>query len=109
MVRAIACTAFGLAAPALAETASAPFGAAASIGVDQLAQIVGRADISQQVNATNTGTVAHNTVSGNSVTGTINFDSQSFQNMNGLSLLSANTGNNVSINASLNVNVTLQR
>ena len=59
------------------------------------------------VNAQNNGTVSGNTIAGDTKTGTIQFDSSSFQNLNGLSLLSANTGNNVSINSSLNVNVAI--
>lgn len=59
------------------------------------------------VDATNSSEVAHNIINGNSTTGTISFDTSSFQNLNGLSVLSANTGNNVSINASLNVNVAI--
>ena len=31
-----------------------------------------------------------------------------FQNMSGLSILNVNTGNNVAINAALNVNISLQ-
>ena len=75
-------------APARAEN---PFGAAAAIGNDTL------------------GTVTGNTVSGQSQTGTITFDGSSFRDLNGLSLLSANTGNNVAINSSLNVNVAINR
>jgi hypothetical protein len=69
--------------------------------------VTGREDTAQEVRAQNTATVSHNSVTGQSQTGTISFDSQSFQNLAGLSLLSANTGNNVSINSSLNVNVAI--
>lgn len=104
-----------LAAPAWAdagqgEPAAAPalvFGDAASIASDELAAITGQADINMQVRAQNTSTVSNNSVSGNSVTGAIGFDSSAFQNLSGLSVVSANTGNNVSINSSLNVNVAL--
>ena len=88
---------------------TAPFGSAKPINNSDLNAVTGRADLAQVVNAQNNGVVSGNTVTGNSQTGTIHFDSSSFQNLNGLSLLSANTGNNVSINSSLNVNVAINR
>lgn len=84
----------------------------APIGDDELHAIAGRADLSQvtqRAEARNTSTVANNSVSGTSVTGAINFDGSALQNLTGLSLLSANTGNNVSINAAMNVNVAIGR
>lgn len=72
-----------------------------------LSSVRGKADTAMEVRAQNSGTVSNNAVNGQSQTGTISFDSASFQNMAGLSLLSANTGNNVSINSSLNVNVAI--
>jgi hypothetical protein len=83
-----------------------PF-ASHTVGAEELSQITGRADTAQQIRAQNSSTVANNTVSGQSETGQINFDAGSFQALAGLSLLSANTGNNVSINSSLNVNVSI--
>lgn len=85
-----------------------PFGTVASVAGAQLEKMTGQADLAQQVQANNTSTVANNTVEGNSVTGDINFGSGAFQNLNGLSVLSANSGNNVAINASLNVNVAIR-
>jgi len=104
-----------LATPALAEpgqatpeAAAAPlFGTAATVANEDLGAITGQADLNMTVRAQNTGTVSNNSVSGNSVTGAIGFDSSAFQNLSGLSVVSANTGNNVSINSSLNVNVAL--
>lgn len=89
--------------------AEALFGGAGLVATDDLAAITGRADTAMAVRAENSSTVAHNSVTGQSQTGAINFDGQSFQGLAGLSLLSANTGNNVSINSSLNVNVAIQR
>jgi hypothetical protein len=86
-----------------------PFGSSAAIDNGDLSTVTGQSDLAQVVTAQNTSTVSGNTVSGNSQTGTIRFDGGSFQNLNGLSLLSANTGNNVSINSSLNVNVAINR
>jgi hypothetical protein len=102
--------AVGQTAPASAlAPAENPFGAAAAIGNDTLGTVTGQADLAQVVEARNTGTVTGNTVSGQSQTGTITFDGSSFRDLNGLSLLSANTGNNVAINSSLNVNVAINR
>jgi hypothetical protein len=95
------------AAPA-AVPAAGPFGAA-PVDNALLGTVTGQADLTQVVQAQNRSEVSGNTVSGNSQTGTINFDPNSFQNLNGLSLLSANTGNNVSINSSLNVNVAINQ
>ena len=101
-----------IAAPGMAQTAAAapslPFGQAGVVGDGQLSAITGMANVDQYIMAQNTNTVSGNHVDGNSVTGTINFDQTSFQNMNGLSVLSANTGNNVAINSSLNVNVAIR-
>ncbi len=86
-----------------------PFGAAPPVDNAQLGAVTGQSDLSQVIRAQNTSTVSGNSVNGPSETGTISFDPTSFQNLNGLSLLSANTGNNVSINSSLNVNVAINR
>jgi hypothetical protein len=86
-----------------------PFGAAAPVDNAQLGAVTGQSDLSQVIRAQNTSTVSGNSVNGHSETGTISFDPNSFQNLNGLSLLSANTGNNVSINSSLNVNVAINQ
>lgn len=93
---------------ALQAPAASPFGQVSAVSTQQLGAITGQGDLAQVVNAKNTSNVSNNSVSGNSVTGTIDFRDQSFQGMNGLSVLSANTGNNVAINASLNVNISIQ-
>ena len=77
------------------------------VAATELSAITGREDTALLVRAENTATVSHNSVSGQSQTGTINFDPSTLQGMSGLSLLSANTGNNVAINSSLNVNVSI--
>jgi hypothetical protein len=93
--------------PGMAAASAQAFGGAASITNDELGAITGEADINMQVRAQNTSTVSNNSVNGNSVTGAIGFDNSAFENLSGLSVVSANTGNNVSINSSLNVNVAL--
>jgi hypothetical protein len=108
LVLALATPALADAGQAAPETAAAPlFGTAATVANDDLGAITGQADLNMTVRAQNTSTVSNNSVSGNSVTGAIGFDSSAFQNLSGLSVVSANTGNNVSINSSLNVNVAL--
>lgn len=110
LLAAAASAALPIAATAQERSAPAeesPFGVAKPIGNADLGTVTGRDELSQVVNARNASTVSGNSVTGNSQTGTIHFDSNSFQNLNGLSLLSANTGNNVSINSSLNVNVAI--
>lgn len=95
---------------AAASPASAQFAQVAPIADEELHAIAGRADlneITQRAEARNSSTVSNNSVNGTSVTGTINFDGSALQNLNGLAVFSANTGNNVSINAAMNVNVAI--
>ena len=98
------------AAPAGAQQAPtgdpSAFGSA-PVAATELSAITGREDTALIVRAENTATVSHNSMSGQSQTGTISFDPSTLQGMSGLSLLSANTGNNVAINSSLNVNVSI--
>ncbi|RYF14187.1 MAG: hypothetical protein EOO77_14610 [Oxalobacteraceae bacterium] len=89
--------------------ADTPFGVSKPVDNELLSGVTGQADLAQVVQAQNNSTVSGNSVSGHSQTGTINFDASSFRDLNGLSLLSANTGNNVSINSSLNVNVAINQ
>jgi hypothetical protein len=93
--------------PALAQTAG-PFGTMPSVPGETLATMTGQADIAEQIRANNSGIVAGNIVEGESVTGDISFGASAFANLNGLSVLSANSGNNVAINSSLNVNVAVR-
>ena len=88
-----------------------PFAGAAIADDAQLARATGREDIKdiqQTVNVQNTSTVSGNTINGDPTTGTISIDGASFGGFNGLALVNANTGNNVSINSSMNVNVAIQ-
>ena len=50
----------------------------------------------------------NNTVT-NTVTGDTNISDNAFQNSNGFLILNANTGNNVAINATMNVNIVTPR
>jgi hypothetical protein len=72
-----------------------------------LQQVTGR-DGTTQANINNQASGVNNShVVGNSVTGQILMDGSAFQDFSGLAVLNANTGNNVSINASMQVNITI--
>ncbi|GGI80768.1 hypothetical protein GCM10007973_16570 [Polymorphobacter multimanifer] len=94
---------FGLAG---AVAAAEPFDTA-PVADAALGAIVGKADTSQAVFANNTASVTNNRIVGTSTTGVITISGNAFQSLNGLALVNANTGNNVAINASLNVNVAI--
>ena len=47
------------------------------------------------------------TVTGTSTTGNVQIVGNAFQNLQGLAVINANSGNNVAINAALNVTVNL--
>ncbi len=72
-----------------------------------LSSTTGKADIVQEIRAANSANVSGNRINGDSVTGQVGFGGQAFQNLSGLAVVSANSGNNVAINASLNVNVSI--
>ncbi len=84
-----------------------PFANAEPVAEQNLAAIAGREDINQLTNAQQTNDVSGNEVGDNSVTGQINITDNAFSNTNGFVVLNANTGNNVAINASIQVNVAL--
>ena len=86
--------------------AATPFDAAAIIDGD-LQMIAGREDTSQIATASQTAGVSRNSVGDNSTTGDARVSDNAFQNLSGLSILNVNTGNNVAINAAMNVNITI--
>lgn len=83
-----------------------PFGTE-PIEEGRLARETAREDVNQASMADQRSGVANNSINGDSATGTIAIDNQAFQNMSGLSVLNANTGNNVAINASMQVNIAM--
>lgn len=97
----------GQARPEPSESAL-PFGDAAKVGGAELAKTIGSADLSMVIAAKNSSNVSNNVISGGAVTGGISFDQAALSNLSGLSVLSANTGNNVAINSSLNLNVAIR-
>jgi hypothetical protein len=88
--------------------ASIAFSASSKVADSDLKRIAGKADLSQTVIANNTSNVSDNSVNGNSTTGTLSFGTNAFSQIHGLAVVSANTGNNVSINSSLNVTISMQ-
>ncbi|RDE06317.1 hypothetical protein [Sphingomonas aracearum] len=99
-----------IAAVPAAEAASKadPFSDAAAVDDGALGRIAGREDTGAQIAiADQRNTVSGNSVSGQSVTGNIVIDGNAFQNLQGLAVISANSGNNVAINSAMNVTVNL--
>lgn len=91
---------------------AAPFAAAAVVDEATLAAATGRADIKvaqQNINVQNNSNVAGNSINGDFTTGLISIGGGAFDGFNGLALLNFNSGNNVAINASMNVNVAFQQ
>lgn len=73
-----------------------------------LAQVAGREDGGTQIAIANQrNTVSGNSVVGRSVTGNVAIDGNAFQNLQGLAVISANSGNNVAITSAMNVTINL--
>ena len=86
----------------------AAFGTALAIAETDLGRITGREDTGAMIaNATQRNTVSNNSVIGTSTTGTVRIDGNAFQNLQGLAVISANSGNNVAMNSAMNVTVNL--
>jgi len=82
--------------------------ASAAVSDDVLGKVAGREDTAKLIaNANQQNTVANNSVTGNSVTGDVAIDGNAFQNLQGLAVISANSGNNVAINSAMNVTINL--
>ena len=94
-----------LATPAVAQ--EGPF-AGKAVEEETLGKIAGREDRAQVATADQVAGVSRNTVGDNSRTGEARIADNAFQNMQGLSILNVNTGNNVAINATMNVNIAIQ-
>lgn len=109
--------------PAVAEEPNGPPAARTTIKVEAasgifraqavseatLRTIAGREDTNQISQAKLTAGVSQNSVGDNSITGTATIDGNAFQNMSGMSILNVNTGNNVAINAAMNVNISISQ
>ena len=86
---------------------AAPF-AASALDDGTLGAIAGRQDTHQAATSSQVAGVSQNSVGNNAVTGDAKISDNAFQNLSGLSILNINTGNNVAINASMNVNIAIQ-
>lgn len=88
------------------EASAGIFGAKA-VSEATLQTIAGREDTTQISQAELAAGVSQNSVGDNATTGNATIDGNAFQNMSGLSILNVNTGNNVAINAAMNVNISI--
>lgn len=93
------------ATPAIAQ--EGPFAGKSVVEDEALRAIAGREDRAQVATTDQVAGVSRNTVGDNSRTGEARIADNAFQNMQGLSILNVNTGNNVAINAAMNVNISL--
>lgn len=118
---ALACAIAVMAAPAMAqekpaadaenmpavETEAPVFADIKPVEEAKLAKIAGREDLTQLTNSEQANLVAANSVGDNSSTGTVAFSGDAFNNVTGITIVNANTGNNVAINAAVQVNIAL--
>ena len=91
---------------AQARDAQPPF-AEPMVADTTLGTVAGREDTTQLATASQSAGVARNSVGDNVRTGDATIADNAFQNLSGLSILNVNTGNNVAINAAMNVNIAL--
>ena len=95
-----------LAAPATGATGQeASAFAEAPIADSALKGLTARENLSLVASNTQTASISGNSVSGVSTTGEAGVSGQAFQGAQGMMLVSVNSGNNVSINAALSVNI----
>lgn len=84
------------------------FASAAKLDEQTLDKSTAREDINQvnqSARSEQDARVSGNSINGPSQTGQLAFSDQAFQNAQGLFVVNTNTGNNVAINASINVNL----
>ena len=92
--------------PSAAYAQQTPFGGPA-VADDTLQAVAGREDTTQVAQSQQAATVTRNSVGDNVRTGDAKIEGQAFQNLSGLDILNVNTGNNVAINAAMNVTVAI--
>lgn len=97
----------GAAGISAGQAIAGPFDTNAVVEESILAQTTGRANLLQISEAEHAASVSDSSVTGNSVTGNVRMLDNAFQNMSGLAIISSNTGNNVAMNSSIQVNVAL--
>lgn len=97
----------GLAGSVLPASAQSAFNPDTRLEDGVLHDVAGRQDVNQLAITEQMSEVKNNSVGNNSTTGAVQIDGNAFQNLSGLSVVSANSGNNVSINSALNVTISL--
>jgi len=90
-----------------AATQAAPFAPELAATDEVLEKATAREDLSQTANSTQSSTVTGNSINGPSTTGGVSFSDNAFQTASGMTVINANSGNNVSMNASMNVNIVM--
>lgn len=84
-----------------------PFANARRTNDEALGKATAREDLSLVAQSRQTSTVSNNSVNGTSTTGNILFSGTALENANGLTIVNANSGNNVGMNAAINVNIVM--
>lgn len=87
--------------------ADAPFSSSKAAGDDVLDKATAREDLSQIARSQQSSNVSNNSINGASTTGDIQISDNAFQNASGLTIINANSGNNVAMNGSINVNIVM--
>ncbi len=98
-------------APPAVAGAPTPFNTAPVVSDEVLSGARAKADLSlidQTASVQNSSNVSGNTITGDFTTGIVSIASDAFAGTTGLTMFNINTGNNVAINASMNVNVAIQ-
>lgn len=83
------------------------FSAASVVTLQTLETATAREDLSIVAQSQQTSNVSSSSVSGNVTTGTAQVAGSAFQNATGLTIVNANSGNNVAMNGSINVNIVM--
>ncbi len=83
----------------------APFAGSAVASDETLDQATAREDLSIVAESQQTSNVSRTSIDGAPVTGEVRISDNAFENAQGLTIINANSGNNVSMNASINVSI----
>ncbi len=89
------------------DTPAAPAFEAQPVSDASLGKVAGKQGGDQLADARNSAVVTENSVGDNVATGEVRISDNAFQNMSGLSMINVNTGNNVAMNAAMNVNISI--
>lgn len=100
----VAIALLGTPLPALAQSA---FGEEALVEDTDLSRVAGREDLNQFILSDQKTTVSQNTIGNNSTTGSVQIDGNAFQNLSGMSVITANSGSQVAITSQMFVTISL--